>query len=444
MRSKVALLLCSTVPLFAEINTNLVDYVPPNLNEYPADLLIDRYLSPFAGATDLLTLQDACVYLVGKVWKEQYNTNSPLSIINRGIKQLIFNVPLSLFLSTTQHEVFGHGYRVRSLGSDVAKVQGYTLGLPFPYGQNTGSTTYSITPQFTISDELAVSVAGIESASILATQVRMGWIQDGFIDPTQTILYLQNQYEIASYIKNRQQGNPADDIGSYVFWLSVLYPKNSETVSSAESDLQSQANWAFLDPFTYLALFSFANYILSGEFLKMKMLPLGPVGYLPSIRVSLTPFGPEGYLDNYVSFADKVVYFYLRYGKRNPWVKYSGIGFQMPNLWSNTNVTLGMRGDIWTQPAYSTSPVIPYAIFASIVTDDDNPADLVDSPHLPPVDRPAATNIGALATLTVNYFFDQKKTSYGYAELGYKSSGYVQGQDLGTTPIARLGLCINY
>ncbi len=42
--------------------------------------------------------------------------------------------PLSEFEVTLQHEVFGHGYRIRDIGSNIVKVQGYEFDPPFPYG----------------------------------------------------------------------------------------------------------------------------------------------------------------------------------------------------------------------------------------------------------------------------------------------------------------------
>ncbi len=61
---------------------------------------------------------------------------------------------------------FGHGYRIRDLGTKYAKVVGYKMYV------FAGMTTLTPTDKLTVSQMLAINIAGLEADAILAHKPR--------------------------------------------------------------------------------------------------------------------------------------------------------------------------------------------------------------------------------------------------------------------------------
>jgi len=90
-------------------------------------LMIDRYFSPESGAYNSLALFQGAK----QIPVPQKKGFQPC--FKRALLYFFVYSPLSELVLTTQHEIFGHGWRIRTLGSHVAKVHSYSIHPPFPY-----------------------------------------------------------------------------------------------------------------------------------------------------------------------------------------------------------------------------------------------------------------------------------------------------------------------
>lgn len=403
---------------------------------YTANLLIDPDMSPYAGATNIITIEQGVLLVGDQVWKVAKGPTSHFkSIANRAAKMLLLMDPANIFLMTTQHEIFGHGARIRSLGSDKAKVLSYSVNAPVPYGNAGGSTSYKITDQFTISDELAVDLAGVSATAILANEVRTLWVEEGIVNPYQATLYLFSFHDLTEYIRQLDVTSASNDLGNFVLWLNMLYPGDALT----EDRLKTKSRWSLLDPFTFYALFSYVDFIFTGSVHSVPMLKLGSIKYLPTCRLALTPFGTERRLENFIKWKEKVLTFYLRYGK-NAATNYKGLGLRFTELFRYSKGSLGFEFDFWDQPGFSSTEMIP------LLSMDDQAREQYPSTEGLPIidDAPSSNDMGGFCSLIGRYYFDAKKHTSIYGIVGYKTSGYLEGLDLDSAAIIRLGLSASF
>ena len=87
----------------------------------PYAVVFDSYMTPAAGAQDLLTAQHLLAteedrWLPLKIGTERSRRGLALGIFYRSGKFLLLDMPQDHFLMVVAHEVFGHGARFRELG----------------------------------------------------------------------------------------------------------------------------------------------------------------------------------------------------------------------------------------------------------------------------------------------------------------------------------------
>ncbi len=385
----------------------------------PYGLLTDTYMSPYAGADTLMLPQKALMNLQ-EYWNLRTCKKNFLFRIER-LSELIFLWdPMSYMLMVTQHEVFGHGYRIRSLGSYYATVCGYGMGAPPPYGPGGGFTSYNISPTLTTSKEIAITAAGVEATGLLAGELKKKWILDRKIDPRQASLYLYSEHDLSRYIFEGLSGNEFDlnsgnDMEAYLFWLNSTYPQGY----LSENNLKTYALVNLVDPTTFYAIYAWFNYVASGENSSIPMIPLFSTRLLPNLRLSLTPFGPEVLLENYLTYKSQLTYFYFKAGEFAG-NQYYGLGIENKTLWSYKKCCFGLRFDGWKQPLYSS-----YLLIDAL---DNTPA-------------PAPTTSGSYgAALQATLYYPLTNKMNIYAVVGGKTSGFLPGESLYTNPILRIGL----
>lgn len=83
-----------------------------------------------------------------------------------------------------QHEVFGHGARVREFGGEAS----YELHLFPPYGSGAGLTTWNF--EGSLDQGTAVNIAGIEAEELLAEDVRLRSLSDGILNYRDAYIYI--------------------------------------------------------------------------------------------------------------------------------------------------------------------------------------------------------------------------------------------------------------
>jgi len=85
----------------------------------------------------------------------------------------------------------------------------------------------------------------------------------------------------------------------------------------------------FSDPNLYFSLFSIANYIVKGKsYMKLPLLRIGKVKFMPALSLVLAPFGLEYNLRSPLVFPNKKMYLQFRYGEAYH-TKYYGLGLKL-------------------------------------------------------------------------------------------------------------------
>lgn len=335
-------------------------------------------------------------------------------------------MPLNYLATVAQHEVFGHGYRIRDISRGRAKVDGYGFGIPPPYGDGGAFTSYQVSNSLTTTEETSISMAGVEATSILAIQTKFKWLEASKIDPRQSVLYLLSQHDLNLYIgtlKILDEDDDGHDIKMYIKSLNQTYTSNF--ISSGRLRSLSWINLG--DPFTFYAIYSWFRYIACGKETHIPMISIYDWDYLFNIRLGLTPFGPEFYFENYLVKGNRPIYFYIK-GGRHSKNRYGGFGVYAPRMWKLPSWFIGFRLDGFRQPRLLLQEgSVPFTeIDFSVRPDKNNP--------LYSKSDQSDMGIGWGGSL----IFSHAKRSGFEIELGLKSSGFIPGYALRSSPIARL------
>ena len=390
----------------------------------------DIDMSPYAGGEDLLFVHRGVekieTYLLSKsplaYSKDMYARTWRLSEL------VTIWLPINYLAMVVQHEVFGHGYRIRDINKGRVKVRGYSFGTPPPYGDGGGATAYSLNSDFTTTQETAVSMAGVESTAILALLTKFKWIEAGRIDPRQSVLYLLSQHDLDLYVGTlKAEGDlSGHDIHGYIVSLNYTYPDN--LLNKGRIRTLSLINLA--DVFTFYAIYSWFHYLSSGKETKIPM--IGSC-YLPGLRLGLTPFGPEVFFENFFSVKNFPLYAYAK-GGHHAKNDYYGLGVYAPGLVQWKKWVFGIRVDLWRQPQLLLQPgTVPI----TEIDFDQTPS--VNDPLYPASERHAIRYGGSGSVI----FLYKGNNRCGFeVETGYKAQGFLPGYSLQAAPVARLSFTL--
>lgn len=384
--------------------------------------IADPHFSPYAGGEDLLTVHRIAECI--EDWAHDPNSPSR-SWRARGERFLELFLawdPFNQFTMVVQHEVFGHGYRIRNIGKSTVKVTSYKFGWPPPYAHGGGATEYEIHPsKLTTLQQTAISSGGVEATAILANRLKLKWLSDRTIDPRAATLYLDCQQDLTQYVlgmEDSDKKHDGHDISSYLYWLHQSLPSGE----LSRIDLKRRALINLLDPFTYFSIYSWFRFIFSGKPMTIPMIPIKGVGYLPGARLGLTPFGPEYYFENYFVAASPI-YAYLKWGSYASQTTY-GCGLEWPEIFLIHRCTFGLRFDAWNQPR---------PLFR-------DPAFAIDAlPVSPSAEEDLHHKRFGLAAYLISYYPFGRRNAGLYLQLGGKSKGFLPGESLEQAVIVRLG-----
>jgi hypothetical protein len=412
--------------------------------------VLDPHLSPYVGAEDLLTLHRT-LDLTESYFQKAPPRKAWAPAFGRLLNLALIWNPINYMIMVTQHELFGHGYRIRDLGSTYATVNGYKMGTPPPYGTGGGATYFMISSNMSTGQEMAIDTAGVEATAILANRLKFKWLEDGKIDGKKASLYINSQQDITEYVLNLdtlhehldfENGN---DMESYLFWLNLTYPGYSLT----KKELKRNVLVNFLDPFTYYSIYAWLRYVVCGKSFAFPMIPIKGVRYLPSVRMGLTPFGPEYFLENYLLYSSNwPLYIYFKAGRFAD-NTYVGLGVEQEKVWQWDKTSLGFRADFWRQPVF-----LPNKKVLSLlnILDERNRRES------------AGEQIEGFTEEEVQFFnpHNEHKMHLGMAfsfigmrtigrtdaalfvELGFKTNGFLPGQSLTGAGILRAGLSTKF
>jgi hypothetical protein len=391
--------------------------------EWSSNVIVDWYFSPYMGAEDILSAHRGFQYAQDwMITPPEKPKRGFWSVMGRFTELFFVWDPINSIGIVTQHEFFGHGFRIRAINQSGTEVKGYKIEAPFPYGDGGGATRYKLNERSTTSFEnLTIASGGVEATAILANRLKLQWLERGWIDPRESSLYTGSEQDISEYIWFTENKDHEDDgdISYYVHNLNKTYPKGHLSVRS----LKRQALVNLVDPFTFYAWFAWWYYLFTGRHGPLPLIPIKPYGYLFNGRLGLTPFGPEYYFENFLVKDEKPIYFYLRGGHFAD-QNYYGFGVEHAYICEIDGLPYGLKLDCWYQP-HSAFRDHRYSMKKL-----EKEGRFHHQPHHPLV--------GIALSVTGNV--EISKHSSFYFQAGGKTKGYLEGEPLQPSIILRVGM----
>lgn len=310
---------------------------------------VDQYLSPYVGADLIESTTEGLISFEDALKPEADGT---VQQIGAGVYRigtlLFFWGPLGFLENLIQHEVFGHGYRVRSFKKWQYEVVGYsffsdssTVYTEFLYPQKTNQVLYN-----------TIVSGGTEAQTLLAMHLRESFFEKGFQDGRWTLTYNMANLGLANYIqdyarlKNEKKSAPeGHDIDQYLITINQLNPQNPVSIKQ----LESMATLTLLDPFLWNQIVSFWTYALFGKELPTPVMTWNTFRFVPSLSPNLTPFGPEIIFEQYYSIGTTPFKTYFRYTPFNKRGNY-GAGYKNHYIWNLSDLHIGAQVDVWVAP----------------------------------------------------------------------------------------------
>jgi len=377
-----------------------------------SQLIFDRKMSPYMGGNGFITAFRGIEYFEDhSIRKGTYPRGFGAGLVRFLELALVYD-PLAAWSAVAQHEVFGHGYRIRDLGKSVAQVNSYHIEAPFPFSNESaqGATYFNHSPDITLSQILAIDIAGIEANYVFSRLIKKQWIQKQSICGRESKLYDQNALMGTLYALSLQEDNVAGhDIANYIHDLNSAYPQGYLSHAHAKR----QMLWNLVDPTLYYSIWAAWSYILYGKSVPTPMLRIKSVRFLPNLRTELSPFGIENYFESYFMYNDKLTYLYTR-GGTHAGNTYWGFGIDKKGVFTRKKTSFDVKLEFWKQPkmALKLGETIP-----------------------------TSSLVGALITVSLNVRF---KNFSWFEEFGGKTEGFVPGQSLKKALIGRFGLAFDF
>ena len=392
----------------------------------PHAVVFDSYMTPAAGAADLLALQWIAAraedrWLPLRLGAERSRPALVLGILYRSGKFLALDVPQDHMLLVVAHEVFGHGARFRELGDGRIR---YGFDAPIPYGSGDAFTSFN--GRFPVSPlaHLNASAAGLEAQHSLADALAARAVARGRIHYREAWLYFESRLTAMTYILSASPDSakghdPADFLEQ--FETACRAPCTPLT----RRHVQRRALLALGDPLLYYALYGVtASYIGNGE--PTGPMPLIPIGkgtrVVPSLGYALAPFGEEWSVRTWFQTEQRedrrtprLTKLTVRVGNTGAAATW-GVSASLADVLRVKGLRVGAGVDVWRQPD----------LLADQTSD------------------PLHTGAAAMATVVVPLpRFLRSPWSEGlHLTAGYKSQGFVPGEQLSGGAVFRAGLTL--
>jgi hypothetical protein len=386
--------------------------------------LVDDGLSVGAGATLAVAAGDLVARLESEVVPDRVTDERGAlrrtgNIAYRTAKLLLFDRPQEHWLLVANHEVMGHGGRIREFYDGYLR---FHIDAPRPYGDGGGVTTFAPDRDVTVHELQAISVAGMEANAVGAAMISRRAFASRRLAPREALRFLGFQLDALDYIQST--GDEPEPEGHDVSDFLVLYNligefKGADPLSARTLRRQSWISLA--NPMVASAAFTIGRYLVTGNAEgPVWALPLGGWDVMPALHYRLTPYGTEWAVVTDVSHRARTAQVAFRSGRApltSPW----GVGGTM-NGWHISGWGVEVGGDLWRQPPLALGAVEDFGI------------DVIGAPLewggavRGRVESPAIrlwSNV-APATLIV--------------EIGAKSTGFVPGEPLDGGVVFRAGL----
>jgi hypothetical protein len=390
--------------------------------QIPNHFIFDKNQSQQFGSENIITTHNLLYnfsdsLIPHKLWNEEKIGSKIGGIGYRAIKFGLLDFQIDWLLQLIQHEVFGHGSRFREFGySDIS----YELDLLYPYGQAEGHAHFNNPWQYlnTTTQITSHYLAGSEANNLMASNLEERMLLNNQIHYRQGSLYLISKNDFLLYltatITNFENGG---DMENYISSINPNTPFGSGPYTSEK--LFKQSLISLINPMQIYSAWAIGkNYLLDGNSTmpKIPTIKIKEIGYLPAFNYNLTPFGSEYILNQYFIKGNRLLTVKARLGD-NTFHSFYGGGFKIANLIDKQKIKLGINLEGWQQPSFQLSG-------ETIKNVDEG--------------------FGVLANTAVSYFPFTKIKKFGvYSLIGYKTEGYVIGEQLDKGIILRFGLSLN-
>jgi len=384
--------------------------------------LVDRDLTVGAGATLAVAAGDLVaraehIVVPDRLLDEHGAGRRTANIAYRSAKLLLFDRPQEAWLMVANHEVFGHGGRVRELFDGYLR---FHLDVPKPYGDGGGVTLYSPDRDATVHELQAITIGGMEANTVGAASLSRRAFVEQRLTPRAALRYLEFGLDAFDYMRHtRDEGERAGhDVADFL----VLYNLVGEFVGAeplTASTLRRETWINLANPMVASAAFTIARYLATGaEETRVFVLPVGDWRVMPGMRYGLTPFGTEWEVTTDVAYRSRTGTVAFRLGRApltSPWGLTLMIDALKVREW---RVELG--GDLWRQPplALGARPDFGVDVIGADLTWGGAVRSRIESPAIPKGPLPATVIV----------------------DVGVKTSGFVKGDPLDGGLVLRAGL----
>ncbi len=429
-------LLCYSNRTFTQVNTTGVQEpltIETQVNHSSDNylgLFVDPHLSMRSGIENAMLVNYGIAHaedkLLGNQWfPEDRFLNKSAGIACRGVKWIMLDVPIDLFTILILHEYYGHGWRYREL--DVGNIEYH---LEFPIYSDGDGYAHVKNYRRPVGDHefTAIIQAGLEVYDVLQRRMIKRWMANQTLHYREASLYFWSWQDKFQYIADPPVELPKDpnysgeffDPDGYIWFLNRSAGiEDPDHFRMDLDDLKKKNMISLVNPYAWYALIVQLNtYFYQGKTrTKIPTIRIGKYGFMPNMNMSLTPFGPEYHLENYIRWDEKVALVDIRIGDRTFHKNWWGIGLQVDNILDRGRVALDLTMDVWKQPGLELYKKNSFST-------QKNQLGMAFSVRV----RYAIPNLDIPLLLIT--------------EVGYKSSGFLQGFELDATPIFMFGIGI--
>ena len=407
--------------MLATLLTLGVTVTPAGADQTAAAVLVDRDLTVGAGATVTAAVGEAVAraeeaIVPVRLFNERGVARRGANVAYRVVKLLFFDIPQEQWLIVANHEVMGHGARLRERFDGSIR---YRIDAPSPYGNGGGTTFFRFDRQPTAAELLAVSAAGMEADAVAARIVAERAFARGHMPSRDAIRYLGFELDTLTYVLSTGDDFDEEARGHDVAQFLRTYNEIAADAGArplTARTVRREVLASLANPMVGLAAYSIGRYLWNGAMdVRVPALSIGGVRYLPLVRYQLAPYGTEWAVTNHLSAARWPTRIEVRVA-RAPGARPWGVGVERREIatWRSWRFDAGV--DIWRQPgiAARTGPA-------------------VQRPRLGIDVRSRAER----EFLPV-FFSEQRATVI--IDVGAKTSGFVPGEPLGGGLVARVGM----
>jgi hypothetical protein len=323
------------------------------------ELLVDPQMTVGAGASIAAAIGDAVAraedrFIPPRLFSERGVPRRVVNVAYRLLKVASFDLPQEQWLMVANHEVFGHGGRLRERFDGPIR---YRVDAPVPYGDGGGSTSFDFDRAPTIYELLAVRAAGMEADNVAARWMAGRAFVDRHMDVRGAMRYLAFELDTLGYILGTD--DESESRGHDVFNFIADYNRLAARSGAREltpRTVRREALVSLANPMLGFAAYGIGRYLAVGDpRVSVEALSIAGMRYLPIFRYQLTPYGTEWSLTNELATSDvtsawlKPTQVEFRLG-RAPLGKPWGVGLRQRDVttWRGWRFRIGV--DVWRQP----------------------------------------------------------------------------------------------